>query len=655
MKIGNIYVDMQAKTARFAADFKKANGIVDRFKRRTKKTMASVNRSVKGLSKTVIALGSALATVGVAYVAKEFVDAASVAEQLNVRLGVMLGSVAEGNRLFQEMTTFASKVPFAYEEIMQSATTLAGIMKGGVDEIAKWMPLIGDLAATTGLSITETTEQVQRMLSAGAASADKFRERGVLAMLGFTAGVSYSVDETRKKLMGAWKDPLSKFKGATAALATTLQGVISMISDKWFALRTTVMDAGLMDFVKAIAMTIDQYFGGALEQSKTKAKGWAQTIQNMIFSVMDSVGFLTDIFRGLQVVWKGLEIAFAVVAHGIVNSIYMIADGWRELANLIPGIDIGPMKGLENLLGSMSARLDRLTGEFGELTSASMPSTNIDKFKEKVMANLAAVQAAVKKTKEGITGGGGQKKDGGENKVDEKLDQQLSKRVVAIRNGLLSEEQEIALSYANRSVEVATWMQADVTRVIEGNALLSSLAKQHGDQKTAIAAKGEADRRRVMAAGLGAAANIFSGLSSLMGSAGKKQNAMQKTLAKASIIASTAQAVMNALAVPPYPLGLALAAGAAIQGAAQLQQVGAGGSVAAPVSSQSFQQTQSTPIPTSQPGQTQQAPNITIINHGVISGEDDIKQWFGGMLQDVTESEIAVIEVGGQEATVVAV
>lgn len=238
------------------------------------KGLGLMGKNLGKLNRQFFSLKGLVATAGVGLIAKSFIDAADTSEQFGVRLSVLLGSVEEGNRLFQEMTEYAGQVPHEFEGIMESATQLSGILEGGVDEIAEWMPLIGDLAATSGLSIQKTTEQVSRMLSAGAASADLFRERGITAMLGFQAGVSVSVEETRKQLMSAWDSPLSKFRGASDKLATTWTGIMSMISDKWFQLRTTIMSAGLLDFFKAIAGTIDNELGNALDRSKTDAEQW---------------------------------------------------------------------------------------------------------------------------------------------------------------------------------------------------------------------------------------------------------------------------------------------------------------------------------------------------------------------------------------------
>jgi len=124
-------------------------------------------------------------------------------------------------------------------------------------------------------------------------------------------------------------------------------------------------------------------------------------------------------------------------------------------------------------------------------------------------------------------------------------------------------------------------------------------------------------------------------------------------MARASIVASTAQAIMNALAVPPYPLGLALAAGAALQGAKQMQQVGGGGGVSQSqplaVSSPRYQETQSMPIQ-QQPVTQQPAPQITIINNGGAITSEDLTDLLMRELQGASDVERLTIEVDGQPA-----
>src|SRR5690606_13110845 len=144
---------------------------VDQQARRVGRTLSHVGSAVTSLTKVGLvgaAAGLAAATYGAVRFGKELIQTASSAEQMRLRLTTMLGSTAEANAMFDDLLGLAKRLPFAYESMAASATTLSGVLKGGRDDVTAWLPLIGDLAATTGLGIEETTGQVVRMLSAGA-------------------------------------------------------------------------------------------------------------------------------------------------------------------------------------------------------------------------------------------------------------------------------------------------------------------------------------------------------------------------------------------------------------------------------------------------------------------------------------------------------
>jgi len=290
---------------------------------------------VGGLSNQLFSLKGLFLSLGAGVAAKSFVSAASAAEQYRVRLTVLLGSQAEGNRLFEEMADFAGKVPFEYEKIMSSATQLSGVMSGGVDEIKQWMPLIGDLAATSGLSIEQTTEQVIRMYSAGAGAADLFRDRGITAMLGFEFGVSYSAEQTRKKLMDEWTKMDSQFGGATGLLAGTWSGMLSMMSDKWFRFRTWLMDGGLFDYLKAIVIIFNNDIDKAMKDSADQAENWSMAIINGMENATTSVGVFIDGWHGLKIVFAGLK----VIMWGFAGAVNTVAAGLSTmLTSMINGL-----------------------------------------------------------------------------------------------------------------------------------------------------------------------------------------------------------------------------------------------------------------------------------------------------------------------------
>jgi len=307
--------------------------------------MSSFGRMARGVGRQLFSLKGAIVALGLGLLAKSFIDVAKTTENLKIRLVALLGSVREGTRLFQDLTKFAARVPFEYREIMASATQLAGIMKGGRQEIMKWLPLIGDLAAATGLGIQETTTQVQRMLSAGAAAADRFRDLGVTAMLGFTAGVKYSAEETKKILWDAWAKQGSRFRGLTQELAKSWTGMTSMMADAWFLFRSDVMESGLFEYLKAMFQTILNWI------DRLKATGQFEAIARLIGQT---------ILKALTLVTKALA---------------FIIKGFAELARMLGGTS-GDALILAQSLYNLSNELSTLDVNLGKAT------TNMDKFKK---------------------------------------------------------------------------------------------------------------------------------------------------------------------------------------------------------------------------------------------------------------------------------
>lgn len=281
------------------------------------KDTKSATTKISGYWKAIgISAAAGVAVLAIKKLSASVLEAASVSEQYEIRLQHLLGSQAEGSRLFKEMAEFAGEVPFEYEKIMGAATQLSGVMKGGVDEVTRWMPLIGDLAAVSGLSIEQTTEQVVRMYSAGAGAADLFRERGILSMLGFQAGVSVSAEETRAKLMEEWNKQGSAFKGATTDLAGSWDGMISMLSDAWFAFRTKIADSGLFDFAKAgLKLVID-----AIEDLKKRGQldVWARKIGD---GIINSLIPALEIMRFFHNGWLGIKLVGETAIHGIALAV----------------------------------------------------------------------------------------------------------------------------------------------------------------------------------------------------------------------------------------------------------------------------------------------------------------------------------------------
>ncbi len=236
--------------------------------------MMNMNNTVSDATRTWATLKFIMATIGVAKVAKSFLDMNSSMEKYLITLKALIGDQIKANTLFQNMVKYASAVPYTFQEIMGIATSLSGVIGTNIKDIEYWVRLIGDLSGVTAaleVSFQQTAIQVIRMISAGAAAADLFREKGITAMLGFEAGVKYTAEKTREMLVAAFEDPESKFRGLAKKLSTTYTGILSMISDAWALLMYDIGQTGAFESIK-----------GWLDEINVSLRAWTATNKELI-------------------------------------------------------------------------------------------------------------------------------------------------------------------------------------------------------------------------------------------------------------------------------------------------------------------------------------------------------------------------------------
>lgn len=598
-----LVVKLSADLSELRTELDKTKKLSDGFADKVKGGFEKVRGSIGTLGSSLFSLKGALAGVGIGAMAKSFIDAASTTEGLRTRLNILLGSATEGAKVFDSMAAYASKVPFEYEEIMNAATTLSGVLKGGAKDINAWMPLIGDLAAASGLSVEQTTDQVVKMMNAGASSADMFKQRGILAMMGFKDGVTYSAAETQKILIESWAGNTSKFRGATDQLAKTWEGSMSMLSDKWFAFRNVVMEAGLFDYLKAAVSVFDTDLGDAVNGSKKDAAGWAGTIIDGIKVVMKTVGFLQTAFQGFSVIWTGLKISFQGLKLLIVSEI----GGIMKTVNLL-------IEGFNSVFDTAAQPLDMTTID----TWASEAKTSIselgDELQNKLLQptglqtmdeRLAKIDEKFKQIRESASKAGsatGSVKPppmvtpevtAVDTKGADEYKARLAERVTSLRQSLMTETEATRAAYDEQNELIK---EAYRERNISGDEfrdLLTRNDKDFQDKLTKIDVEAEKQRAEQAAAilreRLSAFSSMFGDLSSLMQSENRKQFEIGKKAAIAQAIIDTiasAQSAYKAMASIPYvgpALGVAAAAAAIAAGNMRVQKIRAthfgGGSV----------------------------------------------------------------------------
>ena len=278
-------------------------------KDKTRQAMRSATGGVDRLKNSVFNLRNALISIGAGVTLKSFVDVGRQVESLQIRLKFLFGSVEEGAKAFDVMSKFASKVPFSLEQIQAGAGNLAVVAKDA-EELSRVLEITGNVASVTGLDFQTTAEQIQRSLSAGVASADIFRERGVRDLLGFKAGATVTAEETAEAFERVFGKG-GRFAGATDDLAKTLDGTLSMLGDKLFSFQKVVAEKFLVG-LKSEFGKLDDFLQSNQETIEQVGKSLGTGLSNAVIGLSNAVQMVADNFRILKALVAGF-IAFKLV------------------------------------------------------------------------------------------------------------------------------------------------------------------------------------------------------------------------------------------------------------------------------------------------------------------------------------------------------
>ena len=295
-----------------------------------------------GLSKlrgAVFSLQNAFLGLGAGLVIRNLVNTGKELENLQVRLKFLLKDTNEGAKAFDNMVKFASRVPFSLEEIQSGSGILATVTDNAKD-LQKMLEITGNVAAVTGLDFRTTAEQIQRSFSAGIGAADLFREKGVRNMLGFKAGATVSIEETAdafEKVFGR----NGRFGKATDDLAKTFTGTMSMLGDKVFSFKKTLLDAGFFSELKRQFGDLDKALVKNSDSIERVAIGFGTVLGKAVKGLADLFKLLKDNIDAIVTAFKIL-VAVKIVAFMISlgKAIVPVLAGLRGIAAL-SGVGLG--------------------------------------------------------------------------------------------------------------------------------------------------------------------------------------------------------------------------------------------------------------------------------------------------------------------------
>ena len=347
---------------------------------KTKQALGGVQRSLGRLKNSVFSLQSAFIGLGAGLVIRNLVNTGKNLENLRTRLKFLLKDTNEGAKAFENMTKFASRVPFSLEQI-QSGSGILATVTDNADDLQKMLEITGNVAATTGLDFRTTAEQIQRSFSAGIGAADLFREKGVRNMLGFKAGATVSIEETRKAFARVFGEG-GQFGKATDELAKTFEGTLSMIGDKIFNFKRVLLEAGFFEELKKQFGDLDNFLENNAQDldkiATAVGKNLAQGMASVVQIGKDLIPTLKQIGSILKSIIDGfMALPPFIRTGGIIGAFLFGRKGLAALAGVSFVVDkINTMiKGIKTSMGifdvtnveDVQLRIDQIKRQLDEL------------------------------------------------------------------------------------------------------------------------------------------------------------------------------------------------------------------------------------------------------------------------------------------------
>ena len=278
------------------------NASLEDTERQSKKTESSVDK----LSSTVKRLAGVLVAGGLL---KSVFTLTGNFQQLSRTLGVVYGSMAQGNAVFKDLQTLATETPFQIEELTQSVIKLKS---AGLDPTKEMLATFADVASVTSDQIgtlQAVTDLFSRSLAGGLGLEDlnRLADRGI------------PVFKILQQELGLTRLEISEF-GKTASGATTiLKTLLEQFDVKYGGAAADAakdLNAELSNLQIRIKQVFDAMAGGNATKALAAAIGQLSTALKFVAENIDLV----------QAALISLGIAMAVGAVAQVT-IYVVKLG----------------------------------------------------------------------------------------------------------------------------------------------------------------------------------------------------------------------------------------------------------------------------------------------------------------------------------------
>ncbi|MCK9468088.1 MAG: hypothetical protein M0Q49_01615, partial [Porticoccaceae bacterium] len=217
------------------------------------------------------------------------------------------------------------------------------------------------------------------------------------ALLNTMRGGSAAAEEAAR-FTDQWGLALSRVDAAKVEQASTAMGMVRTASEGFWKQLTVQLSP-------AITGIAEDILGWG------EGMGTAEEAAQRTFETMTTwAGRALDVFRGVQVVWKGIIALTAELSAQLWETIYSVDEGISTLLNKLPswmrgGVTFAGSPFAREMATSLRAAADQLGSELHELAMKAMPSdalaARLDKWRKDAEAAAEKVAASAAKTRGG--------------------------------------------------------------------------------------------------------------------------------------------------------------------------------------------------------------------------------------------------------------
>ena len=628
MKIGSLVVEI-------GADSEKFDSAVDAAQAKISRLSGKARTAVSSFAMYSAAAGAAGVAIGAALVSRaaNAIDAqAKLAQQLNTTSASLAAVERAGELSGIGMEKIASASRAVTTRLGQAAAgtgpAIDGLNRLGLSasELAA-LPLDQRINAINS-RIRETIPASQQ----AAVAAQFFGEEAGTAILTLS-GDTLAQARRETELFGL---ALTDVDAAKVEQANDAMSTFGMAADGIIQ----QMTVQLAPVLKAIA---DEFVSATDE-----AGGFSNIAIDAFAAVVDGAAFVTDAIDGIRrvalIVADGLIAGFEKIRQKIMEVAAAILEG----ASKIPGVDYSEAAAsLRDYAEESKNIVDQAMSNIDETISQPMAGDELRQFVENAReAGQAAAEAAVE-ARDAVSGAS---TDGdAENPEQERMREQLNKRIEAIREANMTELELLMSKHAAENEEIARALEQNLLTENEWFEISKETKARQEEELTEIERRASDERRRAAEEEARAKQQImssaFSGLTTLMNSESRKMFEIGKAAAISNSIVSTYQGMTKALELG-WPLGPIAASAIAATGFAQVQSIqsqsfggGGGGSASTGTATQNVN-AQSQPTgdnPASGPSQTM-----------YVEGINPEDMFSGGMVKGLVSELIEYQRNGGQ-------